>query len=521
MKSSGWRAVLALGLIFSTRLNVAHAEVSSYISPEVLSTRAIFSRPCAKIIYSSNRSGLVRPFVVDMKNPAQPKVSEIELSEPEDFVAQALAPDCRTLAMVADRHGDGVFDVYLYDLENRSLRNITGTEESDEGKPVFAPRGHLLAYLANGYLALYDYAKGARLAVAPTLKRFQSILWSEDGESLYLDDEHGGIWQYDLKSSRAHKIWAPSTAGYSSHMIAERHGRLLFVSNHETEVRQIYQFDPRDRSPKRLYPTQYDQFSPIEEAKGRYTFRTNIDGSFVAAQLRDGKYAALSPPTGVVYDFSLDFGAPLLLYSNDQLPIGLYWFEAGRLRPLLPASSGSHQPTAIPIKNAGGMTNFLYLPSSKPSAWLIWLHGGPHEQVSPRYNLYFDFLARRNIAVYAINYPGSTGIGKTYELRDKGPEEKFGIQLSAIWPSAPRGICQTAASRSARSSLSQRTMPSRRVSRPSNAREIGPKRRAKRWPEGSTEIGGKSSAERPALTLRSASETFVISGSLSALRCSR
>src|SRR5208337_2562722 len=172
--------------------------------------------------------------------------------------------------------------------------------------------------------------------------------------------------------------------------------------------------------------------SPFELNPGHYTFRSVVDASFIAAELQDGKYRALSPAVGVAYDFSLDFGAPLLLYSNDRLPISLYWTTGDRLTPLLPMSYKSRQPDAIPIRNESGMTNFLYLPSKVPSAWLIWLHGGPKEQVSPRFNLYFDFLARKNIAVYAINYPGSTGIGNYYALSGRSEEESIGVQLPAI-----------------------------------------------------------------------------------------
>ncbi len=63
---------------------------------------------------------------------------------------------------------------------------------------------------------------------------------------------------------------------------------------------------------------------------------------------------------------------------------------------------------------------------------MVWLHGGPHEQVSPRFNPYFDFLTRENIAVYAINYPGSTGLGKKYALYGRSEEEAIPIQLRAI-----------------------------------------------------------------------------------------
>ena len=83
-----------------------------------MNTRAIFSRACSTIVYSSNRGGFIRPFMVDMKNPLRPRVSAIEIKEPRNFIAQSLAPDCRTLAMVSDRGGDGLFEIFLYDLEH-------------------------------------------------------------------------------------------------------------------------------------------------------------------------------------------------------------------------------------------------------------------------------------------------------------------------------------------------------------------------------------------------------------------
>ncbi len=404
----------------------------SYLSPEVLSSHVVFSRGCSKIIYSSNRNGLIRPFVVDMTNPAQPTVSAIEINESRDFVAQSLAPDCRTLAMVSDRDGNGSFEIYLYDLRQRTLKNITSRPDLDEGKPVFAPHGPILAYLSDSHLSLYDYAKSAHLEVASTPETFNSVTWSESGASLYLEDERTNIWQYDLQPRQFRKIWNAPRISYSPRAISQRGKHLLFASDHESDYSQIYQLDLEGGSLTRLYNSSNDQHSPVELDPGHYTFRSTVDASFIAAELRNGKYRPLSPPVGVCYDFSLEFGAPLLFYSNDRLPISLYWDNEGKLTPLLPVSHRSRQPDAIPIKNASGMTNLLYLPSKAPSAWLIWLHGGPNEQVSPRFNLYFEFLTRRNIAVYAVNYFGSTGIGNAYALSGKSEQEMIPVQLAGI-----------------------------------------------------------------------------------------
>jgi dipeptidyl aminopeptidase/acylaminoacyl peptidase len=410
----------------------ASNQAAAFLSPEVLSSHVVFSRACSKIIYSSNRNGLLRPYVVDMTNPTRPRVSAVDIAEERDFVAQSLAPDCRTLAMVSDHDGNFSFDVYLYDLQQRKLQSIANRPDLDEGEPVFAPHDRLLAYLSAKQLSLYDYSKSKHIEVANPGERFESATWSENGASIFLEDERTNIWQYDLRGGNFRKIWDAPRKSYTPRAISQRGEDLLFTSDHESDYSQAYQLNLKSGSLRHLYSSSTDQHSPRELDSAHFTLRNTIDASFIAAELQNGKYRTLSPSVGVVYDFSLEFGKPLALYSNDHLPTALYWIDGDKLTPLLPASDKSRQPDAIPIKNASGATNVLYLPSKTPSAWLIWLHGGPHEQVSPRYNLYFDFLARKNIAVYAINYPGSTGFGNSYALSGKSGPEMAQVQLPAI-----------------------------------------------------------------------------------------
>lgn len=419
-------------IIFSTTGARCWAKGSKYISPEVMNTHVIFSQACSKIVYSSNRDGFVRPFLIEMKNPVEPRVSGIDIGESRDFIAQSLAPDCQTLAMVSDHGGDGLFEIFLYDLQRSSLRRVTDTPGRDEGKPLFAPKAPLLAYLTDGRLSLYDYVRTRRSPVPEVSQRFQTIIWADDGASLFLEDERSDIWRYDVAGSKFHKLWTAPQPGLFVRTISEHHEHLFFNSDHETAFRQIYDLDLQTASLKRLYPTQHDQFSPEQLNDGRHTFRTNVDGSFMAVELVNGKPQMRSPTSGVVYDFSLAFGPPLLLYSNDHLPANLYWFEKGRLKPLIATGLDARQPDAILIRNSSGAANFLYLPSQAPRGLLVWLHGGPHEQVSPRFNLFFDFFARENIAVYAINYPGSTGFGKDYAMYGRSQEELIPIQVQSI-----------------------------------------------------------------------------------------
>jgi alpha/beta superfamily hydrolase len=423
--------VLTLAFAPCTFAGVPAARPGSYVSPETLNSHVVFAPACSTVVFTSNREGPLRPFVVNMGNPARAQVTAVTLEESGDFIAQALAPDCRTIAMVSDLNGNGVFALYLYDLETRDLRNITGKAEL-EARPAFSPESRLIAYLSGGQLCLYDYSYSKHLELPASPDRFKSFIWSDSGASVFLEDERTDIWRYDLKTRKFTKIWTSPRFSYSNRMLSQRGEHLLFVSDHESDYSQIYQLDLKDGSLERLYPSQRDQYSPVELDPGHYVFRTSNDGSFIAAELRNGQYRELTSAPGVTFDFSLQFGAPLLMYSNDHLPQSLYWLKADRFTPLLPENFTPHQPSAVPIENAQGMTNFLYLPSHAPRAWLIWFHGGPHEQVSPRFNPYFDFLTNRNIAVYAINYPGSTGIGDAYALRGRSEPESIAIQVPAV-----------------------------------------------------------------------------------------
>lgn len=66
------------------------------------------------------------------------------------------------------------------------------------------------------------------------------------------------------------------------------------------------------------------------------------------------------------------------------------------------------------VEGKGSVQGFYYGPKGANEV-VLWLHGGPHENVSPRYNAYFHALNEFGIGVLALNYPGSTGRGREYE----------------------------------------------------------------------------------------------------------
>lgn len=79
------------------------------------------------------------------------------------------------------------------------------------------------------------------------------------------------------------------------------------------------------------------------------------------------------------------------------------------------------------------MYNLIFPTSAeRPKNWTLWIHGGPFEQVSKRFNPYFDALSKAGHGIIVVNYPGSLGIGNPYELRDIEEEQLLKTQSEYI-----------------------------------------------------------------------------------------
>jgi dipeptidyl aminopeptidase/acylaminoacyl peptidase len=83
-------------------------------------------------------------------------------------------------------------------------------------------------------------------------------------------------------------------------------------------------------------------------------------------------------------------------------------------------------PDAVSFRSWDGETVYglLYLPSALPSRLsppiLLAVHGGPTGQIRPTYDAAFQYLLTRGIAVFDLNFRGSTGYGQRFTRLDNG-----------------------------------------------------------------------------------------------------
>jgi dipeptidyl aminopeptidase/acylaminoacyl peptidase len=399
-------------------------------APEVVNSRVIFAPQCGRVFFSSNRDGTIGPFGIEVA-AARPTVFRVAVPRDRDLILRSVSRDCSMFALVGDHGGNGIFDVYLFNLKRKTFAALTHAHGTDSGDPQFSPVRPVLAYLDEGRLTLYDPQARQIIPTAASPVEFTALIWSIDGGSVFLEDRATDLWQYQPGDKVFRKVWEAPQRAYSPRLGYSSGRSLYFLSDHEAGVNQIYQLDLGSSHLRRVHPSSHDQYSPLERPDG-LLFRTSIDGNFMAVRLRADRADTLSPRRGVVYDFSLEFPKPLFVYAGEQEITSIYTSEPdGSWTDLLSHHFTVAQPPAREFRTEG-MVHFVFARDSQPQRWIVWLHGGPREQVSPRFNLYFDFLTRLGYAIVALNYPGSTGIGNEYELNGVPDTERVERQLAGI-----------------------------------------------------------------------------------------
>ena len=425
------KTLSALGLFCCAALAFSVAGAEELSSPETLSSRAIYSDACDCIAYSSNKNDFLRPFLLRRPFSDKPQVEAVELSQKKDFLAQSFSKDGRYLSLVADEAGLGVYDVFVYDLEKKQLVNISANSQVDSSQPRFSPTSMLLAYLENGKLEIKDLETGNKRRISRGAMFFQSFQWSADGSYLLLINRKRELSRYDLKQNSFELLWTSPRRNAQVRDPFLQGDSLLFSSDHEGEFLQIYAYDLESKVLKRVSSTANDHYSPrIGKDKG-LVYKKSTDASYFFVKREGESEKLLSPKTGVSYQYFEHPQRPVLLYAGDEYPKSLYrWNKDKKALKNLLFDYRSSQGAAKQIRTSDGMIHFAYLPEGKAKRWLLWLHGGPYEEVSPRFNIYFELFARNGIGLLALNYPGSTGIGNSYELR--GERDVIAKQLKGV-----------------------------------------------------------------------------------------
>jgi TolB protein len=196
------------------------------------------------------------------------------------------SPDGQQIAFQTDRDGD--WEIYLYDLETDTERNLTQTPDASDMYPNWTPDGQVVHFSTrSGQAALWltnpadDSAEG--LTHQDDCQPDYHPNVSPDGTALaYRADcaNNGDIWHLDLEAGERSNLTAESTATDRYPAWSPDGQQILFVS-HRDGNQEIYVMNADGANVRNL--TNH----PAEDVQGSWT----PDGQFIVfASDRDGQF---------------------------------------------------------------------------------------------------------------------------------------------------------------------------------------------------------------------------------------
>ena len=329
------------------------------------------------------------------------------------FNQRCLSPDGRWLAFTSNEREPSDKDVYLMDLTTGERRRV---------------------YQGEGFAEASSLSPDGRFVVVTQARTIHSA-------DVLLADVHDGSVRTLLPAKDytgyAPGPWTPDGRGF------------YFISNEEREFTGVAFFDVAAGRWDWVATPDHDVEALDLSPDGRWlAYSLNVNGSsrVQILEVATGTTRALDAlPRGVLQGelrFAPDGQHLGLILSTPRWPAELHIVDLNtqQVERITHSFYGGIDPDDLVEPEDVFYTTFdgrsihalYYRPSgSGPFPAVVALHGGPNWQEKPRYVGLYQYLAHRGIAVFAPNFRGSIGYGKSFERliwRDWGGGELRDIE---------------------------------------------------------------------------------------------
>ncbi len=429
-----------------------------------------FSRDGSHVYFSSNISGQFNLWRVPVEG-GWPEQLTTFIDESVRLLA--VSPRDETLAIVADPHGDEMWQVYVLPAEGGWPENLTNAPNAQHllSQGAWSPDGSKLAYSGNSRVPtdmetwVYDFDAGEAQPVFGEGMFTVPFAWSPDGSQLsVLEFRHN--------------------SDFSVHVVDVESGTGRELTPHEDDVRFIPGPWARDGSGLYLRTDEGREFVGLaffDVERGSYEWLEtpdrdvedvtlsedgrvlgwveNVDGREVV-RFRDLESGRELP------DADLPSGTrplvlpevPPLTLSPDGTRAAVVWTSPRRPPEVWIVEIETGEAHAVTESRIGGLreadlvevelVSFPTFDGRDIPAWLLRpdgngrvpvvlsIHGGPEAQEKPIYVPLYQYLVSRGIAVLAPNIRGSTGYGKSYQKliqRDWGGGDLEDFEHAVKW----------------------------------------------------------------------------------------
>lgn len=419
-------------------------------------TQSAFARDKDALIVVSQFAGNMRPYRVDIERlqevPSRQALRTVELSDvhaqlqvyqvsweplfpldidtiyPETDFYQPVVLAEGSYLFAGQKRSESTFDLFHYSVALEKLTNITRSPERDEGEVCLSQDRELLSFRQGQQQVLLAVSGLEQRPLNNLSGAFQRCIWSFDGKLFGVQRKRSRSESYQLS------ICEPSPQGKAyecralPHLKSLRHFLDFFEEGDQLGMfgamqgdvfRKAYWIAPEGLRPAALPMVGGEQSYDILQRSGQ-NFRFGRQSHY---QLWSDAHGKATSKELVMHRVDWRAEPVAAVLSHPLLPrMPAIWTESGwRVAMPLEMSLPIAPPVAEELWVGEGQAKqqVMWFGPRTAQRVVVWLHGGPRENVSLRYSPYFHYLVQQGFSVAAVNYPGSTGRGLEYEASFK------------------------------------------------------------------------------------------------------
>jgi len=400
-------------------------------------THFAVSRDEKKIVFASNLGGAFNLWAMDL-----PRTFPYPLTYADQSVGYLkIDPENRFIIAGVDRDGDENFHIYALPMDGGELHPLLKAEEtekffvaqlSEDGRRIYYTTSRGNAVYLN--ICRYDLTEGnsevllvgrdASVHLAAVSPRETGFAWTQ----LFSNTHQPGFVQ--TGEERLSLTPDPQVGHRVSDILYARENQLYFVTDYEAEFAYVARFDIETR-----------EFSPVvtfdgESAAGLKWHRPSGRLYMVTEKGVADKLYAYSPaekqltsiplPVDVVDQLHVaESGTLYLLGRGATQPPNLYrrkpggdWEAVTDNRVLGIPQDRMVEPEVVTYPSFDGQEIEALLFRAKSETangyTIFWPHGGPQGAERKQFRSLFQFLLARGYTIFAPNFRGSTGYGRSF-----------------------------------------------------------------------------------------------------------
>ncbi len=408
---------------------------------------AALSPDNTKLVYLSSREKYPSVWIFDLKTQERKKL--IDLGRP--IIDVEYSPSGDYLVFIADKGGNEKYQIYSYDFKEQKHKRVTYDDNSMNAFCGWSPDGKFISFISDKReRGEFDLYIGKNLDLIPYHSAGKAAPFVKTGHIntcgkfnkqntqyvfvRFISNLEKEIYLFDFKKDKLSLVSNPNEkATYSSLDWDNDQKSVYTITNQKNDFDYIAKINTSNNEFSVIKKENWDivEFS-IGKNRKVSSYTINEHGYYKIKFFDEvfGEPKDIKLPEGVNRLVTFTNSERALVFSHESsIRAKDYYFHHYRdFKTLkLTESNQSQIPKEqlaeaklVTFKSFDGLeiSGFLYKPiyasevSRVPA--ILWVHGGPEDQVIPEFSARMQFFVNRGFALFAPNFRGSSGYGKKF-----------------------------------------------------------------------------------------------------------